>query len=201
MPYRLVLANGDGFDHAVGDAARKAIGENVFAAEMAAAFPCYVFYYPGAMLDPTLEHGLRAFGEQTGQNLFVNIGRLNDPAFGKVAKLFGIVRTPAIVVTAIAPLSTPEGANLSAFVRLDSALLLASPDRTLKCVDKLFILFLQGEVARAIATGKWSQRAELLQLLAGCIRGAFGSVRDFVAERDLSVSLFEGRFELTRSGD
>jgi hypothetical protein len=199
MTYRLVLASGPATGAEATDAAHKAVGENVFAADLPEAFSCFVFYYPGAAGDQALERGLRSLGEQSGQNVFVNIGRLNDPAYGKVAKLFGIARTPVIVVTAVAPLSAAESADQSAFVRLDSAALLGSPDRALRCVQELVTLFLRGDVAEAIAKGKWSQRAELLHLLADCVSAALASIGDFVAERDLSVSLFGGRFELKRS--
>ena len=201
MPYNLVVesASSSGEEH--GRSGSKDIGANVFLADLPNQYPCYAFYYPGPMPDRELEQALRRLGDQTGQNLFVNIGRLNDPVYGKIANLFNITRTPAIVLTAIAPLAAPEGTDLNAYVRLDSTNLLASAERTLKCVSQVFTLFLRGEVAKAISKGKWKQRSELLQIVGGCLRTALGSVWDFVSDHDVSVSLFEGRFELKRSGE
>jgi hypothetical protein len=135
MTYQLVLqtASRSGSREAV--SSEKDIGENVFAADLPSQYPCYAFYYPGPMPDPELEAALRRLGDQTGHNLFVNIGRLNDPAFGKIAGLFEIKRTPAIVLTASAPLAAPEGVDLSAYVRLDSESLLASTEHTMRCVS------------------------------------------------------------------
>jgi hypothetical protein len=200
MPYNLVVnVTSSGEEHK--GSGRKDIGDNVFVADLPREYPCYAFYYPGPMPDRELEQGLRKLGDQTGHNLFVNIGGLKDPAYGKIAKLFNITRTPVIVLTAVAPLAAPEGTNLNAYVRLDSMNLLASAERTLKCVSEVFTLFLKGEVAKAISKGKWKQRSELLQIVVGCVCTALRSVWDFVSERDISISLFEGRFELKRSGE
>ena len=112
-----------------------------------------------------------------------------------------ISRTPVIVLTAIAPLAAPEGIPFSAYVRLDSSTLLASHERAIRCVQEVFTLFLRGEVSRAITTAKWRERSELLWTLGGYVVGALRSIWSVVAERDVSVSVFEGRFELKRSGE
>ena len=177
------------------------VGENVFLAELPRQYQCYAFYYPGAMPDQQLEKALRALGEHTGQNLFVNIGRLNDPAYGKITRLFGIKRTPAIVLTAVAPLAAVEDDGGSVYVRLDSSSLLDSAERTTQCVNEVFTLFIRGDVAKAVAKGKWTQRTELVRIVADAVGSALKSVFGFIADRDLSVSVFEGRFELKRSGD
>jgi hypothetical protein len=197
MTYQLVLERGTTSSRGA-VRGEKDIGENVFAADLPGEYPCYAFYYPGPMPDPELERALRVLGDQTGQNLFVNIGRLNDPAYGKIAALFDIRQTPVIVLTAIAPLATPGGADLSAYVRLDSTSLLASAERTMRCVHEVFTLFLRGEVAKAATSGRRTERSELLRILAGCVGDALRSVWGFISDRDVSV--FEGRFELKRSG-
>jgi hypothetical protein len=183
------------------DPRHKDAGDNVFLVDLPRRYPCYAFYYPGPMPDRALEQALRDLADQSGQNLFVNIGRFNDPAYGKIANLFDITRTPVIVLTAIAPLAAAEGSNLNTFVRLDSPHLLASPERTVKCIAEVYTLFLRGDVAQAISMGQWKQRAELLSIVGRSIRTALGSLWDFVSDTDISVSLFEGRFELKRSGN
>ena len=200
MPYHLVVESASRPSEEHAGWVDRDIGDNVFLVDLPSRYPCYAFYYPGAMPDRELEEALRRLGDQTGQNLFVNIGRLNDPAYGKIAKLFNIRRTPVIVLTAIAPLAAPEGTDLNAYVRLDSANLLASRERTLQCINEVFTLFLKGDIAKAVSKGKLKQRAELLRIVGSCVNTALGSVWDFVADRDLSVSVFEGRFELKRSG-
>jgi hypothetical protein len=201
MTYQLVLqaAGASGSEQVVGG--EKNTGDNIFAADLPSQYPCYAFYYPGPMPNPDLEQALRTLGDQTGQNLFVNIGRLNDPAYGKIARLFEIEQTPVIVLTAIAPLTAPEGIDLNIYVRLDSTSLLESPQRTMQCIHEVFTLFLRGEVAKAIATAKQTQRSELLRIVGSYVRSALGSVWEFISERDVSISVFEGRFELKRSSD
>ena len=132
MSYSLVLSRiGDLESSELG--AERNVGENVLLAELPLQYQCYAFYYPGPMPDPQLEKALRALGEQTGQNLFVNIGRLNDPADGKITRLFGIKRTPVIVLTAVAPLAALEDDGATVYVRLDSSSLLDSTERTTQC--------------------------------------------------------------------
>ena len=183
------------------DPSKKDLGDNVFIGDLPSECPCYALYYPGAMPDPQLEQSLRKLSDETGKNLFVNIGRLNDPNYRKIANLFDIERNPVIVLTAIAPLAAPKEAHFNTYVRLDSPKLLASSERTLECVQEVFTLFLRGKVAEAIAKGKWKERSELLLVVSRCIRGALGALWDFISERDISVSLVEGRFELKRSGE
>lgn len=194
MAFQLVLETGAG-------PGEKDVGDNVFIGNLSSEYPCYALYYPGAMPDPRLEQALRKLGDETGQNLFVNIGRLNDPNYGKIANLFDIERNPVIVLTAIAPLAAPKEAHLNTYVRLDSPKLLASSERTLECVQEVFNLFQRGNVAEAIAKAKWKERSELLLVVGRCVRGALGSLWDFISERDIIVSLAEGRFELKRSGE
>ena len=177
------------------------IGENVFLAALPAEYQCYAFYYPGPMPDPPLENALRALGEQTGRNLFVNIGRLNDPAYGKITRLFDIKSTPVIVLTAVAPLAPAETDEGSVYVRLDSPGLLGSAERATRCVNEIFTLFIRGDIAEAVARGKSAKRTELVRSVAGVIGPALSSVWGLVADRDISVSVFEGKLELKRSGD
>ncbi len=190
MAYELVIQEAPGKD----------VGDNVFLQNLPAEYKVYLFYYPGAMPDERLEKALRNLGEMTGKNLFVNIGRLNDPEHEKIVGRFEIKNYPVILITAVGSLAAPQGEFCSAYARLDSKRLLGSPERTVECVQELFNLFLRGEVAKAISQAKWKQRAELAAVLGRYITDALKGLKDFVASRDISISFLEGKFELKRSG-
>jgi len=179
----------------------KDIGENVFFGDLDLDYKVYAFYYPGAMPNEVLEKGLRNLGEQTGKNLFVNIGRLDDPEYSKIAKAFELRNLPAIVVTAVADLASADNEYLTAYARLDGKNLLKSADKTIQCLQKLFDLFIRGEVSGAIRQAKWRQRVELLAVVGKTFTEGLKSLGSFVADRDISFSLVEGKFELKRSGD
>jgi hypothetical protein len=191
MSYQLILKRGG--------EGRKRVGENLFLEDLATDYPCYALYYPSEVSNAPLETALRRLGEATGGNLFVNMGTLVDRHYDTAARLFRLQKHPVIVITAIAPLAAPEGADLSAFVRIDSPSLLRSPDQTIRCVQEVYTLFLQGRVAEAIAAAKWSERKELLHTLRGYFSRALGALWELVSQRDITVSLVEGRFELKRS--
>ena len=103
-------------------------------------------------------------------------------------------------MTAIDALASPAGEYLTAFARLDNKRLLDFPDRTIECVQELFNLFLQGNVSQAISRAKWKQRKELLNGLTNFFAGALKSLRDFIFERDISISVLTGKFELKKHG-
>ena len=77
----------------------KDIGENVFVHNVPEDYEVYAFYYPSAMANEQLEYKLRKFAEITGKNLFINIGRLNDPKYVKMRNTFSITNLPVIVIT------------------------------------------------------------------------------------------------------
>lgn len=191
MPYQLILQE-------AGEDTAKAVGENIFIANLPANFPVYAFYYPAEILDPAFEDLLRKLGERTGDNLFVNIGRLNDPQFDKIVRKFGITTFPALVLTAVADLAAPEDELMSACVLLDGRLI-AKPDRAIKFVEELYLLFLRGKIATAIRKAKRKNKLELVRTVGNFILTALGKLGTFVAERDWSVSIVQGRFEVKKS--
>ena len=107
----------------------KDIGENVFFDNLDTDYKVYLFYYPGTMADRALESRLRELGDITGKNLFVNIGRLNDKRHDQIVQRFDVKKYPVIIVAAEATLASSTDEYVSAFVRLDSEHLLASPER------------------------------------------------------------------------
>ncbi len=192
MTYQLVL------DEA-GQSGTKAVGDNVFLANLPVEFPVYAFYYPAEMPDSELEGLLRKLGGRAGNNLFVNIGRLDDPQLDKIARKFEIKSFPSVVVTAIADLAAPQSASVTAYVRLDGRVL-SDPHRAITHIENLYLLFLRGSVAEAIKTARWTSKVELARRLGRVIRDGLRRIGSFVADRDLSVSILEGRFELKKSG-
>jgi hypothetical protein len=79
---------------------------------------------------------LRALGQKTGDNLFVNIGTLADPDYEHAVERYNIKQLPVVVVTAVAPLAaTPQGDTT--FVRLDGEALFAKPEELVKTVEEL----------------------------------------------------------------
>jgi hypothetical protein len=170
MSYQLVLTEKPrAGTREVGD---KDLGDNVFLENIPPSYKVYLFYYAGAMGNELLEEGLRKLGENTGQNLFVNIGKLNDPDYDKIASRFEIKPLPAVVITAVSDLASLTNEYLSAYARLDSKHLLDSPQRTVQCALEVFNLFLQGKVAEALANAKSRQRTELLKWLGSLVTGS-----------------------------
>jgi hypothetical protein len=193
MPYRLVLS-----EHV--EEKTRDVGENVFFDDLSSDYKVYMLYYPGAMPNQDLEDKLKSFGTITGANLFINIGRLNDPNYEKIRNKFNIKKLPVIIVTAIDELASAPGNFSTAFVRIDSKNLLNSPDRLMECLQKLFNLFIGGEISEAISEFKKDKLNVLVSQLKNMLKHAIKEIWEFIDERDISVSWIEGKFELKRSG-
>lgn len=192
MSYALVLRE-------PGEEESKAVGENIFLRDLPSGIPVFAFYYPAEMPDTRLENALRGLGESTGENLLVNISRLNDPQLPKLVGRFEISEFPALVLTAVSDLAAPPEEFLNAYVRLDGRLL-RDPERALPLVEALYLLFLKGDIAKAIKVASWTNKQELVRGILQKVVGSLSKVGAFVADRDFSFSLVEGRFELKKSG-
>ena len=153
------------------------------------------------MPNEDLEHKLRKFGNIIGKNLFVNIGRLNDPNYKKIASRFEIRDLPVIIITAIDGLSSvkTERYYSTFFVRLDSKILLHSGDLTIKSIEQLFNLFIGGQISEALSQYRHDQRNAFLSKLKVVILNSLKVIAKFLSDRDISISLLEGKFELKRS--
>jgi hypothetical protein len=194
MSYQLVLYEWSSNEIA------KNIGENVFIDNMSDDYKVYLFYYPGAMPNGELESKLRTLGHVTGKNLFVNIGRLNDPKYYKIKNRFGIIDLPVIILTAIEGLATIKTDTYysTAFVRIDDKNILKSVDLTIKSIERLFNLFIGGEVSAAIKQHEQDGREATHTRIKDIIINALKQTGEFLTERDITVSLIEGKFELKR---
>ena len=180
----------------------KDFGENIFFDQLSDKYRVYLFYYPGPILNPDLEKNLRDFGVGTGKNLLVNIGRLNDPKFNQIVSAFKIRTFPVVIVTAIDNLASMKTDNYysTAFVRLDNRDLLKNGDKTVECLGELFNLFISGQVSMAINQAGRDQRDASLSVLRSKIVSALTIIGSALNEKDISVSLLEGKFEIKNRG-
>src|SRR5438270_13836649 len=130
MPYELVLSE-------VSDRMTKAIGENIFFDDLKFDYKVYLFYYSGAMPNENLESKLRNFGDKTGKNLFVNIGRLDDPRYDIIKDKFEIRNLPVIVITGIDGLASLKDKDhfSTAYVRIDDKEIINSVDFAIECIE------------------------------------------------------------------
>lgn len=189
MAYQLILS-----EPVVGK--DKDVGENVFFDNLPSDYAVYMFYYPGATPNEDMESKLRDLGNMAGKNLFVNIGRLNDPHYGKMAKIFNIKNLPVVIVTAIDKLASSSTEFLTTYVRIDDRRLTESPDSVIPCLERIYNLFVQGKIAEAIRQAKNDKRNTILSRLKKLVSNTLKGIWEFVSDVDISVSLIEGKFEL-----
>jgi hypothetical protein len=192
MPYQLT------FSELINEQTRD-VGENVFLDNLPSDYNVYLFYYPGAMPNETLESHLRNLGNSTGKNLFVNFGKLNDPNYSKIANLFQIKNLPVIVMTAVADLASPVSSYFNVYIRIDNKKLIDNPDKTVEFLQKLFNLFISGNVAEALNEVKKDDRKLLIASFTKVVGDALKGLGKFISETDISFSVVEGKFELKRS--
>lgn len=193
MPFQLILSQAT-------EEKTKDVGENVFLDNLPSDYQVYLFCYSGVMPDEILENNLRKFGQVTGKNLFVQIGRLNDPNYKQIAKKFGIKSFPVLIMTAIDRLASSPIDSFTAYLRIDNQTLLGRPDLTLQCIEKLFNLFISGKISEAMAQFKQEQRAAILARLKDIAYDALKGIGGFLKELDISWSVAEGKLEIKHKG-
>ena len=193
MPYKLTLSKPV-------EKGTKDVGENVFFDDLSPDYRVFMFYYPGAMPNQGLEAGLRNLGQISGANLFVNIGRFDDPNYDKIVATFKIKKTPVVIVTAVDPLASAPGIFSTAYVRVDNKNLFASPERLLECLQTLFHLFIAGKVSEAMREYKKDALSLFASRFIEILKHGFQGIWQFIDKRDISFSWIEGKLELKRSG-
>ncbi len=175
----------------------KGVGENVFFNDMPSDYEVYVLYYAGTSLNKDLADKLRDIGNIAGKNLFVNIAKLDDPNYRKIANKFGIRTFPTIIITAVDNLASPPSDNSTAYVKMENKRLLSSPDIAAACVDKMFNLFIEGKIAEAMREQK---RDVHISNIKGVMNDALRGMLGYLKEWDISFSFIEGRLELKPKG-
>lgn len=192
MPYKLTL------NEQPGEAPEKDVGDNVFLNNLPLEYEVYLFFYPDMTGNSDLKDVLRELGEMTGPNLFVNLGKLNDPNYKRIASYFEIKSLPCIVITAIDSLASQPTLFLSTFVRIDSKRLLNDREHLVECLGKIFNLYITGQIADALKEAKKDDRDSLVRSFTKVIVEGLKGLWDFIRETDISFSLAEGKFELKR---
>jgi len=195
MAYRLLLSQ-------LADSATRDrdVGEDIFLQDLPTDYKVYLFYFSGAMPDEDLEKRLRQFGQMTGKNLLVNIAGMRDPDYMKISKSFGIKVFPVIIMTAVDGLASSPDPPFTAFVRMDSPSLLGRADLTIQCVQKLFNLFLQGQIAEAMNQFRRDNRAAVIASLKSFMHETLKGLTDFLKGWEVNISFIEGKLELKYEG-
>lgn len=184
MPYQLVLTQ---------KVTTKDIGKNVFFDNLKSGYNVYILYYPGVTGDKVLKQRLIEFGEQTGNNCFVNIAKLDDPNYNKVRKTFGINTFPTIIITATSDLSACPSEDITAYVRIDNKALLKSSDEAFSCIERVYNLFISREILQALRINNKEQlKAEILDLF----KKSLGKINGFLKEWDINFCFVSGTLEL-----
>ncbi len=193
MHYQLILSE-------LLDEKTRDIGENVFFENLPSDYEIYVLYYPSAIPNEDLENKLRDLGNITGKNLFVNIGKLNDPNYKKIVSKFKIKELPVIIITAIDKLASPPTEFVTTFIRIEDEKLLSSPDKVVQCLERLFNLFIEGKISEAIQQFEKDKRYEFISRLRNVLADALKGLWKFMEDIEISISITEGKFELRHIG-
>jgi hypothetical protein len=196
VSYRLVFT-----DPNASSAKFRDVFENVWLHDISNNYNVYVFYYAGVIPNDELESKLRALGKMSGSNLLINIGSLDDPSFSRIAKTFQLENFPVITMTANASLASVKAGTIdsTAYVRLDGELLSSSVDNTVKTVQELYLLFLRGEIARALEELAKEKRDAIISRIKDKVTNLLKKVCKFLQDRDITISLFEGKLELKKN--
>jgi hypothetical protein len=158
----------------------------------------YALYYPGEMIDDDLENKLREFGNITGKNLFINIGRLNDPNYDLVISQFEITTSPVVVVTAISELASIKNKLLTVYVKIDSERVLKDPQLTVKTIKNLFYLFMQNKISGALSKCQQANNDAIIKSLKTVVIDSLKELKSYLSDKDWNVSL--GPFSLEVKG-
>jgi hypothetical protein len=104
-------------------------------------------------LSKNLKDTLTQWGEDAGKNLFVGFWAQNDNKYQYVRSAFNIEKRPTIVITANSELAYIDEDEQSVYVKItdqDDLIEDKNSDETVKTLDELYLLFLDGKVEEAI---------------------------------------------------
>ena len=85
-------------------------------------------------------------------------------------------------------------------MRLDNKDLLNSPDLTIQSLERLFNLFIGGQISEPMKKAKSEQRTAVIFRMKEIIIKKLKEIANFLSDKDITVSLIEGKFELKHSG-
>jgi hypothetical protein len=176
--YQLILSDIVDLDRAENkDLQTRDVGEAILFGNLPMDYEVYALYYPGAMPNDELERQLRNLGNITGKNLFVNLGKLNDPNYKRIVSLFEIEDLPVIIVTANKKWASHRRFG-AVYVRMDSKRLLNSSSQAIECLQSLMNLFIVGKISEAVSRYRDEERPALTAHLKDTIIEALKGVKD-----------------------
>ncbi|MGZ4852778.1 MAG: hypothetical protein ACXV3D_06275 [Halobacteriota archaeon] len=188
MTYQLVLSA----PHDSG-VTTKDVFENVIFSDMPRNYEVYLLCFPGTSMNEDLREELRKFGTYGGAVLFVNFATKLDRNYGMIRNTFDITTWPTLIMTGLEKLASPPTDPCTAYVKIDNKELLNAPTQAIECVDKIFHLFLEGEISKAIEVQTRSAReARMKEIITRALTGVLGFLRQW----EIDVSFIEGRLSL-----
>ncbi|OGF59581.1 MAG: hypothetical protein A2Y62_08780 [Candidatus Fischerbacteria bacterium RBG_13_37_8] len=171
-------------------------GENIFWDNLPHSYSVYLFYYPSAFTDETFEKNLRDLETTTGDNLFINIVKINDRNYGKIAHIFKIKHLPTIIITAIDELASESEEFLTAYIKIDNKQLLSSPELVIQCIERLYNLFVRGNISEVMKQAERHRLNLIILKIKKITMQALKGIWQFIEGRDISISILEGKFEI-----
>lgn len=186
MKYQLVSSELENGEIALGT------GDNVILDDLPRDYKVYAQCYLGPRPSADLVAGLRDLGDITGNNLFINFAKPDDPRYADLAAKFNITVWPTIIITGIDELASPPGERSTAFVKMD-ALLRRSPDVVMNCLYTVFNLFVTNKISQAIGAQSRKARFEAFNRV---VTSALEGVRGFVNSHEISVGFIDLKFSL-----
>ncbi len=194
MPYQLVFTEPE--SELKGPTLERGAG-SVFFDNLPADYKVYLFYYSGVNVNNDLVKKLKAFGKITGQNLYVNIGRLDDPSYRKAVAKFGIRKFPTLIVTAVESLASPPGEDSTPCIKIDDKNFINSTEAVFQFLEKTYNLFMDLRIAEAMKEKNKDLRAFHIK---GFLNDALKGLSGYLKEWTFSLSLLEGKFEIKPKG-
>jgi hypothetical protein len=165
---------------------KKGFGEKILFDDLPADSKVFLLYYPSRRSrNADLECSLREFGNDAGKNLFVNIGSLDDPSFCLLAKKFGgFEELPVAIMTANPEFASNPVECKTVFVKLEGKVL-NDANLAIGCLEKLFLLFIQGRFAEALRQpGKYEHKV-LLSSLKSLVSNALKGMKEIKVNVEL----------------
>lgn len=161
----------------------------------------YVFYIPGIKdKSQELPKTLTDWGAESGKNVFVGLLTKDAPDYRNIITLFKISNTPAVVVSALPRFATDEEYKnaTTVYARIDNDRLIGDADASIKCIQKIYNLFMQGQVKQAIADAKKAQWKKSFNHYLGLLRDAAGhALSEFLKGEKIVFDLLKGQITIS----
>ena len=175
---------------------KRVIGSNVYFDNLPAESSVFIFYYPNpGLYFGELEARMKSYGQQTGDQIFVNMGRIGDKNYSRLVNEFRIDPLPVVIITGrdtVAMGQTDIGLE-TAYVRIDNKSLFKNLDRALNILGQIVNLYLSGRIAEGYKRAKNTQRTAILYSIKNSILAVLKSIEE------ISIDFVSGGFTLKRN--